>query len=809
MLQPLRIALRSLLAAPTFTAASVLSLAIGIGGNVAIFSLVNAVLLRPLPYPDPDRFVSIATVIPKIRHLYPTVPATAGHLVRWKKDVKSLEVLGGITGSYLTLTGSGEASRIAAIRLTPELLPALGGRVRAGRLFVSQDAREGAPHVVLLTESLWRRKYAADPAAVGSKIILNGLPHEVAGVVSDVWLPRGRQLHPLADLPDHAGLYLPLGFTARHLVEYDFSFPTIGKLLPGASMEQLRTEMETVTASLSRDDKEYTEFHTQIRSLRETVAGESSQSLALLLGAVGLVLLIVCVNVANLALVRASGRRKEYAIRSALGAGRGHLLVHSLTESLIVSAAGTIFGIIGSVWLIDLVKTQTAVQLPRLDQAALDPLAALFALGLCVVTALLFGLLPALRSAASLPIESLQAAGRGNTDGPHGNRLRSSLVGIEVAMSTALLICAALLLGSFVRVLHTSRGFDAENVVVADISLTGGKYGGRAKRNDFVRRIKENLNGVPGIVHAGSVSLLPLTKETDISLVVREDGPALGLLDRPIATFRSASPEYFPAMAIPLRSGRLFADSGEKEQVAVVSESAARKIWPGEDPLGKRFKHGGGSDPWVRIVGIVGDVRAKALDREPEMMIYQPYWQRGGDEFSLVVRASIAPAALSKVIREKVWEIDRDIPFPEPRLMESVISDSLAQRRFQALLTGIFAMVAALLACIGIYGVAAYAVAQRRAEIGIRLALGASQADVRTFVLRQGMLPVIGGLAAGVGIALAGSRFLASMLFGFEARDPFIYSGVVLLLALTAFAACYVPARRAALIPPMEALRYE
>lgn len=733
-----------------------------------MFSIVNSVMLRPLNYPEPGRLVFISETIPKVSHLYPSVPATAGHLVRWQKEMRSFEGAGGIDSTTLNLTGAGEPERLGAVAMTWEFLHVLGLRPQLGRWFLAEEGKPDGSNVAILSDSLWRRRFGADPGIVGKKIQLDSKPYEVVGVTPrGMTFPRGGQLHHLVRLPERADVFVPLRFTASQIEnqEGDYNYGVVARLRKGVTLEQARAEMAVLMAAVSKENRLKVEVRAQIEPLQQALVGNAGRGLLVLLGAVGFVLLIVCVNVANLTLVRATGRRREIAIRAALGASRWQLVRHLMIESLTLALLGGALGMVAALWIVDLLVSRVPVELPRIEESAVDWGVLFYALLLCVGAAGLFGILPAWQISHALPRESLQAGSR-HTDGPRGGRLRGVLVSIEVALSTVLLVGAGLLLASFWKLMNVDRGFEVQNVVAADLSLPDSKYHEPKQRRSFFRRVLEGVEPLPGVLHAGYVSILPLTREGDISMVIKEGGPDVPLIERPITTYRKVSSGYFPSLGIPLRRGRLFTDEGEKESVAVISEGIAARVWPGQDPVGKRFQRGGDSQsPWWRIVGVVGDVRAKGLDKDPELMIYQPYWQRGSSDLSLVVRTSMDPDAIAAAIRQQVWRVDPDVPVPPLRTMERIVSDSVSQRRFQATLVGAFALTALLLASIG--------------------------------------------LAAGVAAAVALSQLLAGLLFQVSPLDPATFILVPVLLLMVAALACYAPARRATRTDPIEALRYE
>lgn len=811
-LPELRYAFRTLAKDRGFTLAAVLSLALGIGGNVAMFSLVNAVLLKPLPYREPEQLVLITEVVPKanVGNLFSSLPVMGGHVVRWRNEIRSFESVGAVDGVNLNLTGAGQPERLGGVKMTAEFLDVLGIRPQLGRWFLRAEEVRGAPDVVILSDSLWRRRFFGDQKIVGRKVLLDGKPYEVVGVTPPGMLfIRERQLPRMVNLPEHPEVFIPLCLSQGELdlTDPNFEYTAIARVRRGVALEQARAEIEAAWPARSQQSRWNFEIHARLEPLLAALVGNTRKGLLVLLGAVGFVLLIVCVNVANLTLVRATHRRRELAIRTALGAGKRHLAGQSLVESAMLAMSGTLLGLLMALWIMDLLIALLRVQLPRLEGVALDRHVLAFAVGLCLLTTILFGMLPALCAAGVSPQEAIQSCSRGNTDGPRGGRLRAVLVSAEVALSTLLLIGAGLLLSSLQRVMHASRGFQSENIVSVDLSLPSSRYETMQLRTAFFRRLSEAVHSLPGVLHAGYISSMPLSGEWGVAPPQEEGKPPV-TVESPMANWVEASGGYFPSMGIPLRSGRLFEDQGEKELAAVVSETAVMRVWAGSNPIGKRIRGDFmAGNIWFRVIGVVGDVRSAGLDREPEALIYLHHFESG--DMSLVVRTAMEPTAIATALRQQVWRIDPEVPVPEIRTMARIVSNSVTVRRFQAVLVAAFACVALLLASIGIYGVVAYTVTQRRAEIGVRLALGANQRDIKSLTLRQSMKPVATGLGVGLATATILGRLIVSLLFEVRALDPLTFITAPILLLLVATLACYLPARQAARIDPIMALHYE
>jgi putative ABC transport system permease protein len=815
-LRELRATFRTLRKARGYALAAVLSLALGIGGNVAMFSLLNAVLLRPLGYPHPERLFLIKEDMPKFRQVWGVLSETrTGYVLHWRKQLHSFESIGATSGTTMALTGPDGPARIGAVMMTAEFLDVLGIKPQLGRSLLRSDEENGAPDVVILSDALWHRSFAADPNILGREIVLDGKPRQVVGVT-----PAGMLFYGVfGSPPGGAELFLPLRVPPDELdltkIESYYWSTAIVRLKPGTTLQRTQAEFEVSMAAISRANREHVEIHAQLEPWQNAIVGDTRKGLLVLMGAVGLVLLIVCVNIANLSLVRATKNRRELAVRVALGAGRRHLVRASLMESMIIGAGGTILGLVLAVWIQDLVIRFGPAQLPRLNEATLDFHVVAFAVGLCVLTVILFGLLPAWAMSQLSPLESIQSASRSHTDGPRGSYLRAALVSAEIALSIPLLIGAGLLLASLVRVLSVPRGIRMENVISVNLAVPETQFQDAGRRISFFRRVLEGVSSLPGVQYAGYTSGLPLGDPLEISPAVPEGSSENLPLDaRPVTAFAQVSADYFPAVGIPLRSGRLFRP-GEKQLVALVSESAARHVWPNQNPIGKQVRRfvDPNKNHWFTVVGVVGDVRSDGVLKASYPPIYFPYWQirwqDGANELFLVVRTTVELRAVTAAIRDQVWKVDRNIPVNKIRKLTGMMRDSVTPRQFQAVMVTIFAAVALLLTCIGTYGVIAYAVAQRRVEIGVRLALGANRRDIKSMTLRQGLKPVVIGLAIGTFAATVVARLIANLLFEVRPFDTLAFVASILLVTLVAAFACHLPARHAADTDPIMALRYE
>jgi predicted permease len=806
----LRFAIRMLVKNPGFSAIAIATLALGIGANTAIFSVVDSVILRPLAYPDASRLVTIHEVLPKFSHLAPMLPVNIMHFREWRKDVRSFDqwaLLGSLT---FNLTGNGEPERIPAARVSPALFQMLGIRPRLGRLFTEAEDQPGRDHVVLLNDELWRRSFASDPGVIGRKIILNGQPYEIAGVLpANFHFPKMSQLFAMTVAEERPQLWKPFAASDDELSPLgDFNYSCIARLRPAVSQQQALSELNVVQAQMASQLPEKIEFRAAVVPLQDQITGKSRTGLELMLAAVGAVLLIGCVNITNLLLARATARRREIGIRCALGAGSGRLVRQMLSESLLLSALGGAFGIAFAYAAIQIIVAYAPVDLPRIDEIRLDTRVLLFTLAISTLAGLLFGIIPAWRFSQVDPQEAMRTGSRSMTAGRSSGRLRSLLVGLEAGLSALCLIAGGLLLHSFVKMLQVDGGFETARIVTVTLNLPDSRYPDMEKRTAFLHALLDKMSALPGVLSAGVSNILPLGGE-DGNTLLSVEGTTLPLMERPLADFRNVNPDYFRTMGIELRDGRVFTEADRDRPVALVSAQTGERIWPGQNVIGKHLYRGDIGSPQLTVTGVVGDVRGVSLSKNPSLTVYVPYWQRNQSQQSLAVKTAMDPRAASSAIRGAVRQVDPELPVPAFRTMDEIVSGSLAQQRFQMTLVLLFAGAALLLASLGIYGVVSYSVAQRSSEMGIRMALGARAGEIRAMVLRQALQPVAAGLAGGVVASLALSRILGSLLFGVNAIDPPTIAAVVILLTAVAVAASYLPARRATRIDPLIALRYE
>jgi len=793
-----------------FYGVAIATLALGIGANTAIFSVVDGVILRPLAYRESQRLVVIHEMVPKFANLAPLIPVNAMHFLEWRKTSSSFSEMALLGGMTFNLTGSGEPEHIPAARVSPSLFSMLGVQARLGRTFLNEEDQAGRDRVVVLNEELWKRRFAADPNVIGRKILLNGNPYEVVGVLpASFHFPKLNQLFAMTVAEEKPQLWKPFGLRDDEKDDMgDFNFSCIARLGPGVSVSQALSELNVIQSNIAGRISEKVELRAAVVPLQEQITGRARTGLQLMLAAVGAVLLICCVNIANLLLARATTRRREMAIRSAIGASSARLARQMLVESLLLSGLGGLAGVLIAYAAIRVILASAPVDLPRLDEIHLDPRVLLFTLGISIVAGLLFGFLPAWRFAQADPQDAMRSGARGTTVGKSTGRLRSLLVTLEVGLSAMCLVAGGWLLHSFFKLLDVDRGFETQRVVTVGLNLPSTRYPDREKRAAFLQSMLEHVQALPGVTSAGVSNILPLGGEGGNNLVAPE-GSKVPLMERALADIRQVSPEYFRTLGIPLRAGRFFGEGDRSRSVALISPLTADRLWPGQNPLGKRFRMGGDQSPPIDVVGIAGDVRGVSLNKNPSATVYVPYWQRNFGQASLAVKTAMEPLAASSAIRAAIRAVDPELPVPAFRTMDEIVSESVAQRRFQMTLVLLFGLTALLLASLGIYGVVSYSVAQRTNEMGIRMALGAPLAGIRSLVLRQSLPPVVLGLGIGVFASLALSRVLSSLLFGIGAGDPLTILGVIALLSSVAIGAAYIPARRATQVDPITALRYE
>ncbi|HWC96061.1 MAG TPA: ABC transporter permease [Candidatus Sulfopaludibacter sp.] len=808
----LRHAVRSLRRNPAFTLTSLLSLAIGIGANTAIFSVANALLLRPLPYRDADRLAILWNRSPGLDIAQDWFSPAQYIDIR---ESHAFEQVAIAIGGFFNLTGDGEPERVGATRVSSSLLPMLGARPRWGRLIAPEEDAPGHAPVAVLTDSLWARRYGSDPRIVGRSIQINGAAYQVVGV-----LPRGFSL-PHEVLPTLYGteqteilLSLPLSANAAHNRGQE-DYNVLAKLRRGVSLRQAQSRMDGLTARLRRDfPDDYPPnggLTFGVVPLLDQVVGNVRRMLLVLLAAVGFVLAIACANVANLTLSRALARQKEMSLRSALGASRARIVIPLLTESVLLALCGGALGVVFAGWSIQAIRTYGAGTVPRLADIGIDGEALLFTLLLSAACGILFGLAPALRLSRLDLNTALKSGGRGAV-WARGNSLRRLLVVAELALSVVLLIGAGLLIRSFTRLQGVPPGFNPRNVLTFDLTLAGRKYADPQVALHTYQDIWGRLEALPGVIAAGGVTSIPLSNAfawTPITIEGRVPPPGEKFIN---ADERVVANHYFEAMGIPLRRGRFFndGDTPDKPRVAIVDEHLAQQYWPNQDPIGKRIHMvQRTAEPWQTVVGVVGQIKHESLDGDSRIAFYLSHTQSVSRALTVTLHSGSDPAGLTGAVRQEIRAVDPDLPMYSVRSMQQRVEDSLAQRRFFKLLLALFAALALALAAVGIYGVMAYLVSQGTREIGIRVALGATPRTIQTLILRQSAALAAAGLIGGLAGAFTLTRLMRSLLFGVEATDGFTYLATAILLAGISLAAALIPARRAARIDAMTSLRAE
>lgn len=806
-----RFALRQLRRSPGFTAVAILTLALGIGATTAIFSVVNTALLRPLAYRDPQQLYLVHEIVPQMAKYYPILDANLPDFRIWQKQVHSFQDVAIAEPTTADLSGLGQAEVLHGVRVSANIFSVLVAQPVLGRSFRPEEDDSGRGRVVILTDAFWRNRFHADPSAIGKTIALDGIPHQIVGI-----LPASFRFPSAlggSETYSHIAFFQPLNgprdYEQGLIGEFDFS--AVARLKAGVSEQQALAELNVVQAQIAKQANDGLDLKGLLLPLESEVVGPARRGLLFLLGAVGATLLIVCTNLASLLLARVPGRMREAAIRSALGASHGRIVRQLLTETFLLSITGGTLGIaiagVVTKWLVRLAPPG----IPRLDEVHMDARVLLFALVISLATGAFFGIFPALRVARSEPVDALKSGTLASTESRRTRRLRQILVSFEVGLTTLLMILAGLLTASLGQLLRVHTGFAEQNVLIAGIDLPPQTYSQGQDRLHFYDKILAGAQSLPGVRASGWVSMPPLSGEGSVTGISIPGGPQRRE-ETPIANYRPVSPDYFSAMGIPLMEGRIFGASDEGRKVVVISQSVADRFWPGKNPVGQTCITQWGPDVPAEVVGVVGDIRTVQLDQAPLMMVYVPHWFNTISlpmSASIVLRTGGDPAAYAGAVRDLIQKIDADVPVTYVRPMSKIVSSSVDNRRFLLYLAMVFALSSLLLASLGIFGVAAYSVEQRRQELGIRMALGANLQDLLLMVFRQGMSSALVGLAVGIVAAILGGRLIANLLFGISANDPLTFAIVGTIIAGVALLACYIPARRATHVDPMVALRYE
>ncbi|HEY8188962.1 MAG TPA: ABC transporter permease [Pyrinomonadaceae bacterium] len=811
LFKEIKYGIRSLLKHPGFTAIAVITLALGIGANTAIFSVVNAVLLRPLPFADADRLAMVwedASFAGFPRN----TPAPANY-ADWKSQNHVFEDMAATDFRSFNLTGDGEPQKVEAFGVSANFFPLVGVKPALGRVILPEEDKPGANKVVMINYGLWQQRYGGDRNIVGRELLLDGEKYSVIGV-----MPPGFQY-----LDSHIDVWVPIAFTSEGLASRTRHYlKVIARLKPNVTFAQANVDIHTIAQRIARDHAdEAGRLGAFVIPLRDELAGDVRRPLLMLLVAVGFVLLIACANIANLLLSRAASRRREMAVRTALGASRIRILRQLLVESLLLASVGSLVGLLLASWSFAFLQRLIPDGLALSIKLSLDPNVLAFTVLVTLLTAVIFGLAPAFQASRIDLSEALKQGGGRSGLNAGGNRLRSAMVVAEVALALVLLVGAGLLIQTFLKLRDQYSGLKAESVLTMRTVLPRSKYNESPQRTAFYKQVLERVRSLPGVSAAGYSTSVPLAIKGGTSGFwvegrTVEQARAGGLAYD--ANHRQISVDYLKTMGIPIQQGRSFDDSDNEKSipVAIVNETMARQYWPGENPIGKRFKLGDPDDnevPWVTIVGIAGDVRQMGVDEPVKPEMYFPYQQTS--EFAyyaprdLVIRTSVDPLSLVAAVRNEIHQVDPEQPISDVRTMAAVLGEETASRRMGMILLTIFAALALLLATLGVYGVLAYFVVQHTQEIGVRMALGAQRHDILGLVLKKGMTLALLGVVIGLAAAFALTRLMAGLVYGVSPTDPVTYAGLAALLIMVAFVACYLPARRATKVDPMVALIYE
>ncbi len=800
VLRDISYSVRILLKSYAFTFVVILTLALGIGANTAIFSFANGILLRPLPYPQSDRLAVIDETA--FKQGIDSMSVSYPNFLDWREQNTVFEGMGTYFGSNrFALSGAGEPIEIRGSRISHGLFEVLRVSPLLGRTFTVNEDRPEEDAVIILGHDLWQRNFGGIPEIIGQKVMISNRPRTVVGV-----MPKGFRF------PEVAELWVPLALTPQTFTRTDHGLSAIARLKDGVSFAEAQTEMNNIAARIEEQNPVTNEgLGVKVTSLHESLSGDYRQALLILLGVVGCVLLVACVNVANLMLARATARQKEFALRAALGAGRWQIMRQLFVESLILATVGGALGFALSLWALHLLLTAIPIQLPFWMNFGIDLRVLGFTIAITVLTGLIFGAVPALQTSRVDLNDTLKEGGRG-TVGARG-RSRSLLVVSEIALSLVLLVGAGLMVQSFLRLRRVNIGLDAKNVLTATVILPQAKYRERDKRAAFFKQLVERVRGIPGVQAAAATATLPLSGGNWGRSLTVEGFPVLSVGQAPSIQHTVVTPDYFRTMGITLLAGRDFTDADAKDalEVTIIDERLAHEYWPNQSAIGKRVRFGPPEDnePWHTIIGVVRAVRHQRVQEDTRKSVYLPHLQIPVSGLSLVARTSSAPHELVGAIRREVTQLDSDLPVSEVATMEEVVAESIWQPRLYATLFAVFGGGALVLALIGIYGVMAFLVQTRTHEIGVRMALGATARDVFTLIVGRGMKLTAIGVLIGVAGAAALTRLMHSLLFNTSATDPITFILIPVMLSLAAFFACYIPARRAAKVDPLVALRYE
>jgi putative ABC transport system permease protein len=806
LLKDIRYGIRTLLKNRGFTSVAVLALALGIGANTALFSVVNALLLRPLPFKDPDQLVQVWEA--DVKHGQNTETVAYPNFADWREQNDVFGQIVAYTDRTFNLTGAAEPERIQGAIVSPAFFPMLRIKPILGRVFLPEEDQPNKVFSVVMSERLWGRRFDSDPNIIGKAIDLNNEIFTVVGVIA--------QVTDLSGMPDDTELWIPISHSSGFNNRRGHYLSVMARLKPGVTREQAQANMDTIASALAAQYPDANTDHgVRLVPLQEQIVGDFKLALLVLLGAVAFVLLIASANVANMLLARAASRQKEIAIRIALGAGRFRLIRQLLTESLLLSLAGGAGGLLLALWGVYLLVAFGPADLPRAKEVAVDGRVLGFTLAVSLLTGIIFGFVPALQASRPDLNETLKESGRSATGSAGQRRVRSLLVVSEIALSLVLLVGAGLLMRSFLNLQAVNPGFNSQNLLTTRVSLRGPNYQNTDAIIAFYDQLLDQIKTLPGVQSVATRSYIPIALDEDYAdLSFDIEGRLSDPANRPIALYNAVSPDYFQTMEIPVLKGRSFDghDVRKAQNVIIISETLARRYFPREDPIGKRMTLNDVNpkeEDWATIVGIVKDTKPRELDRESVAEMYMPFAQQPARSMALMIRTTNKPEGIAAALHHAVQSLDKNQPAHSIRTLESVMSEAVATPRFRTFLLGIFAVVALILALVGIYGVMSYSVAQRAHEIGIRMALGAQAPDVLKLVIGQGMALALAGVAIGLVASFALTRVMSRLLFGVSATNPMTFAVISLLLTGAALLACYLPARRAAKVDPMVALRYE
>lgn len=814
--QDIRYAVRQLLRSPGFTAVAVSTLALGIGATTAIFTLVCDVMLRPLPFTHPDRLVTVEEKVAEWSNIYPTLPVSANHFAFWQRHSRSFDSMA-LLQQYPVPLGSGDRpQQVEVMWATPGIFPVLQVQPSLGRAYTVSEGQKGNEHVAVLMYELWERHFNQDPGVLGKTIRLDGKPYTIVGV-----MPREFHVPSLqwsasigeTERSQPVEVLAPLAFSKERLAEEmgDLNYFGLARLNPGVSVSAATADLNalqhTISENLPADEK--ATLSATLTSFQGALVGKNQKPLVILLVAAACLLLVGCINVTNLLLARAVGRRQQMAVAAALGASRAEMVRMAIREIVVLAVAGGGLGILLASGMVPFMQRYLPPALDFRGPLHVDWIGAGCALLLAVIASLIAGAAPALMISRTAPFEVLHIESRLAGESRGNRRARRALVGVEVAVSVALVLMTGLLTASLARLMSVDRGFTTERTITATLQLPGKSYQDDQHRAAFYKAVLEHIVGLPGVEHAAFASGLPL-EGNDWGSMARVKGDSRPDPQLPIESFRWVSPDYFAAIHLEPIAGRIFTQDEWGKNLALVSEKTAKTLWPDRNPIGRQFSWGNpATEKPFTVIGIVKDARTVSLAKPDPMLVYVPYWYRTEGSAGLIVRTRQEPTDMADAIRKTIWGIDTTVPIPEVRSLSGVISDSVANQRFEMYLLLLFAASALFLAGLGVYGVVTYSVVQRHREIGLRIALGAQRGTVYRLVLRDGLLPVAIGAAAGIAMAFGSARLVSGLLFQVSPYDPAVAAGSVCILLAIGATACLLPARRAATVDPMQALRTE